>query len=118
MSKLFGIFAVFLPRIFLYGSSSFARFFLCIVFKVRVARFRSGELDYNTKAAPACQAVFEKFHRQKKPPPPAVFKGLSGCPHLVCRAGIQAQIWWTDPADSDIIRKRDFREEKVQNAKE
>ena len=38
MSVLFGIFAVFLPRIFLYGSSSFARFFLCIVFKVRVAR--------------------------------------------------------------------------------
>jgi len=40
---------------------------LCIVFKVRFAlfpHFRSGELDYNNRAIPACQAIFFSFFRK------------------------------------------------------
>jgi len=49
VSKLFGIFAEFLARFSLYRfQGSPARF----------PHFRSGELDYNTKAPPPCQELF------------------------------------------------------------
>ena len=55
--KLFGIFAEFLARFSLYrfqGSPA------------RSPHFRSGELDYNTKALSPCQALFENFFHKKR----------------------------------------------------
>ena len=67
VSKLFGIFAEFLARFSLYRFQGSLRSF---------PRFRSGELDYNTKAPPPCQALFYKFLSQKKPVSVKVFQGF------------------------------------------